>query len=1170
MNSTPDRPSHPDCPANSSTQADESRAQPGLPVRLKTAGTWLSVGVLGTVAVAANVVPRQASIRPDLPNSTERRHRPLTERQLEVGGVGGGGDGGAQCMAPNGVPMVNGQCPGGFDQSTGYQACPLENPPCCYPTCGGPPDLISYCTGSCITNYGAEGCGCYDTCYANPLDPCCTVIASSWQPINIVCGMSDPCAPGSCTSPSTWCFNPASGSGAACVPTLGCDPTSVQTDDGCTCCPSEGVVANVAGATSCTNCQTQQDLYSETCANDEPPASCGQCCASCLDGGDDGGAGDDGGDDGGPAFAVQPYIQWDEQLVDCVDPATHQPTAQRNPVPGPCGTITGDNETFVRTIADVVLKGDTWSRANVGDLTDFSGRSLPGCQFIGEFALIGLEKADLRKADFSQASFVAANLKGADLRWSNLRGAHLLGADMRPSTTSNPPQPTLLYLADLTGANLAMAHLDGAYLVRTVLAQVTAPSAVFDGAYIVGSDFTGAAMPNASFVGTTLSSVNGGGTEYRSTLAGSDLRLTDFRGARLGTNAGEGNNTDFSYAIFCDAVVQTDSFAQATTNGSFTRIPPDQATRNQGWLYVDPRRCTKLSPSTSVKFDERIGSELSLTDATGSLRPLFVYDWGNFPDWEENGPPRNDGTDPDFNWASPEFKLLDSGLLINIARPAGSDNLPERGIAYMLKLGSSFVVYTHAPFPNEGGRGYRIGGNGSGQTWWERRLVARGRGPMSVKPDIIADAYYYSNKNTQQLQNIAASFEAFYNGLSIIPLVGTIKIPIEAALLGKSIFSVENAVTVTWDMAALFTLGAGKLANPNSYRQLLALQSLRVGAAVTLAAGTSYQAYKAGTDIQAGNGIAAAFDVGGVVVGALLLRKSVKDFYQTKQLIKKFFDYSTVHFPTTPLALGADPEANKLSQRFAQWMAGRATDAQVQVAFALERGAITTADLDNVVATLRKLRYQKALDDAVKLGDQAAIDRATKWGDAITEPNYDPWGVNAQLAAQQQGARQAIGNVIQDRLGNQNTLVNKWTTLDGKTVDGVTLMGGDAAQAINTAKGGKFGGYSPLFVTGTATPANVSVIYQDALARWVKLLSGKFKSRDDALREFAQAVQAYYQGLPVNRGGDAIGRAMAAGVFRNAFGRTVTLPELVDANAYVLDQCKFVDYLMPFLKKALQ
>jgi hypothetical protein len=455
-------------------------------------------------------------------------------------------------------------------------------------------------------------------------------------------------------------------------------------------------------------------------------------------------------------------------------------------------------------------------------------------------------------------------------------------------------------------------------------------------------------------------------------------------------------------------------------------------------------------------------------------------------------------------------------------------------------------------------------------------VVARGVAPSTISPHIIAEAFYYDDKQIKQLEGLAMGLELFYNGLSIIPGVGTLKIPFEAMILGKEVFSTENAITVTMDAAALFTFGASKLANPASYKALYALQTARVGAMVTLAAGGGYYVYKAGKDASEGNKFGAAVDVGVVLVSALLLRKNIKDFYKTKTIVAAFKDYKPQHFPTTPLALTDDAAENVRREMFGDWMARTSTTAQMRLGRMVQQGELSVDDLHKLATDLGELRYAKALEMA-KAKSAAELEALKKFGKPITEPNFDPWGTKAELPGPARQAREEVGTLVKNRLdeAKADKVTNEYLKSDGATkVEGVTLYGGKEAKAIFDAKGGvpKYGTWGPLYFTGTPSGAKQVEIYQDALKRWARLLDkkSKYASRDEALRDFAAGVYGYFQGLPVNRGGDSIGRALAAAVFRTGFGKTVTLPKLVDAQAYAMKQCDFVDMMVPILKEALK
>jgi uncharacterized protein YjbI with pentapeptide repeats len=948
--------------------------------------------------------------------------------------------------------------------------------------------------------------------------------------------------PPSCDTGQRWCTETPGNGPGECVDEIACDGTS------CTC--TDGTDDDDSTLEGCT--------APDSCAQDDPTPTCATCCASCA-------AANPSGYHLQDATAL---IVWDETKTDCVDSVTGQPTAVRNPTPGPCGTLTGDHEAFIQSIADVTMQNDPWQAADVQQLLDFHGKPLQGMVFHGEFAAINLEGADLRKADLSDASFFGANMRGVDLRWSNMRGTFLIGSDLSVSRSGGVRKPALTYMADATGAQLSFSRFDGAYLMLTNFNGISAPSAVFDGAMMSCADFTNAEMPNASFVGSILDQF--ANSTCVSRLTGADLRMTDWRGARVRVaNAG---NADLSYSVWCGSTASAAPFLQSTENGEFvTNVGYARNNRNRGILYVPAARCAQFTPSTSVKFDQRVANAFDLLASSGQPNSISFYDWGNFPDWEENGTPPTDRYNPDLNRNSPAWPLLENGTLINIARPK-SDGLPERGIIYLLRMGSSFVVYTNAPFPN--GISRQTPGNGSGQTWWERRVVARGRAAMVSNPEIVSQAFYYDRRDISALQNLAFGLELATNVLTLVPGLGTYKIVLENVMYDKPIWSQQNVTTMVLDLGALATFGATKLA------KLPALaQTLRVGAVVSLASGMGLQSYNAYDAAVNQNYLGAAVDVGSVVIGGLLIRKNISDFYQTRQFLQRMADYRPVDFPPSPLKLTGDAEKDKAVRAFAQWMAERSTGAQMDLG-ALQsstRGNLTAFELTQLSDGLGNLRYQKAVEMANRSGNANAIREAEEFGRRLAagpggSGNWDPWGVYADasvLNTARGAARQEIGNIIRGRLNGAESLTNEWQTLDGQRIQGVRLRGGAEGQRLYDQLWGRPGTFSPAYLTETAGPTTANAIFQDGMTRWAGVLNGTYQG-DAALAQFAQGLQAYYQGMRYARGGDAVGRAFGAAVFRKAFGRRIVLPELVDGRAYAMDQCQFTAYLVPILRQALQ
>ena len=98
-----------------------------------------------------------------------------------------------------------------------------------------------------------------------------------------------------------------------------------------------------------------------------------------------------------------------------------------------------------------------------------------GCTIKPYANLIG---AYLGGAHLEGANFIGAYLRGAYLRGANLKGANLRGADLKG--------------ADLKGANLRGANLKGANLIGAYLENADLKGANLIGAYLIGAYLKGA------------------------------------------------------------------------------------------------------------------------------------------------------------------------------------------------------------------------------------------------------------------------------------------------------------------------------------------------------------------------------------------------------------------------------------------------------------------------------------------------------------------------------------------------------------------------------------------------------------------------------------------------------------------------------------------------------
>jgi hypothetical protein len=99
--------------------------------------------------------------------------------------------------------------------------------------------------------------------------------------------------------------------------------------------------------------------------------------------------------------------------------------------------------------------------------------------------------ANLEGADLRRAYLQGANLIGADLREANLREANLEGANLRRAN---------LIGADLIGANLRGAYLQGANLIGADLREANLREANLEGANLIGADLEGVKSPPTSLL----------------------------------------------------------------------------------------------------------------------------------------------------------------------------------------------------------------------------------------------------------------------------------------------------------------------------------------------------------------------------------------------------------------------------------------------------------------------------------------------------------------------------------------------------------------------------------------------------------------------------------------------------------------------------------------------
>ncbi len=127
--------------------------------------------------------------------------------------------------------------------------------------------------------------------------------------------------------------------------------------------------------------------------------------------------------------------------------------------------------------------------------------------------LFDFDAVDLRDADLSGADLSVAHLRDADLRGADLSGAHLRDADLRGADLRD---------ADLSGAHLRGADLSGADLRGAGLSGANLRDADLSGADLRGAGLSGANLRDADLSGADLSGAD---------LSGASLVDADLSGA---------------------------------------------------------------------------------------------------------------------------------------------------------------------------------------------------------------------------------------------------------------------------------------------------------------------------------------------------------------------------------------------------------------------------------------------------------------------------------------------------------------------------------------------------------------------------------------------------------------------------------------------------------------
>jgi len=136
-----------------------------------------------------------------------------------------------------------------------------------------------------------------------------------------------------------------------------------------------------------------------------------------------------------------------------------------------------------------------------------------------------LKGADLRVAHLEGAILVEADLEGADLRFAHLEGAHLEGAHLEGADL----RWAQLEGANLEGADLGRARLQGAQLVLACLRGARLEGAHLEGANLEGKNLEGAHLGGAHLEGAHL----GGASLEGADLEGAHLYGATLEGAHL-------------------------------------------------------------------------------------------------------------------------------------------------------------------------------------------------------------------------------------------------------------------------------------------------------------------------------------------------------------------------------------------------------------------------------------------------------------------------------------------------------------------------------------------------------------------------------------------------------------------------------------------------------------
>jgi len=161
-----------------------------------------------------------------------------------------------------------------------------------------------------------------------------------------------------------------------------------------------------------------------------------------------------------------------------------------------------------------------WLARLQGQRIDFEPMFVLNC-----LSFLDLQNCLLIFRDLCRANLVGANLAGAFLSWANLEGANLVGANLAGA---------FLSWANLEGANLEGAFLEEADLEGANLEEANLVAASLEGANLEGANLEGANLEVANLYGANLEEANlEGANLYGANLAGANLRGANLNGANF-------------------------------------------------------------------------------------------------------------------------------------------------------------------------------------------------------------------------------------------------------------------------------------------------------------------------------------------------------------------------------------------------------------------------------------------------------------------------------------------------------------------------------------------------------------------------------------------------------------------------------------------------------------